>query len=185
MELKLDVRKAFLEKFMKNLILIEMKRLSIQFAQPKPRVSAQPEGFAPSARVLERPQAPMPRVQAMPARAYAQYQAPAAQAQIPTLEKLRQMILDPTVQSIECPGPDKFITVARYGMIQTTNIKLSKEEINDMLKEISLRVRIPLITGVYKVRYQNLLITAVISEFVGTRFVMQKAPLLYEVPTRF
>lgn len=102
---------------------------------------------------------------------------PTKPAEIPavtSLDRLRPFLRDPMIQSIECPGPDKFITINRFGTIQTTNIRLSKEEINTMLKDLSQKTRIPLITGIFKVAYENIILTAVVSEFVGTRFIIQR-----------
>jgi len=91
-----------------------------------------------------------------------------------TFGKITAILRDPSVLSVECPGPNKHILVNRSGVIQTTNITLTKEEIDRVMHEISEKTRIPLITGLFKALYKNLLITAVISDFVGTRFIIQK-----------
>lgn len=93
---------------------------------------------------------------------------------IPVLERLRPFIADPTVQIISCPGPDKNLLITRFGAPQQTNIILIAEEIKSFLKDISEKTRIPLLTGLFKVAYQNLVITAVVSEFVGTKFLIEK-----------
>lgn len=90
------------------------------------------------------------------------------------LGKITSIISDPAVISVECPGPGKNILVNRSGVIQTAPIVLSAEEIKEIMREISEQTRIPLIIGVFKAAINNLIITAVISEFVGTRFVIQK-----------
>ncbi|MEI6731800.1 MAG: hypothetical protein WCK90_03920 [archaeon] len=91
-----------------------------------------------------------------------------------SMGRLMPIILDPAVQSVECPGPGKNILVNRSGIIQTAPIVLSAEEIKSIMNDISDKTRIPLISGVFKSVINNLVITAVISEFVGTRFVIQK-----------
>lgn len=95
---------------------------------------------------------------------------------IEALAKINSLITDPAVQTIECPGPEKPFLVFRSGVIQTTNLTLTKEEITNIMHEISEKTRIPLIAGVFKAAIDNIIITAVMSEFVGTRFIIQKKP---------
>lgn len=90
------------------------------------------------------------------------------------LGKLTQVIYDPSVWSVECPGAGRKILVNRAGSIMLSSITLTDSEIQQVLKEFSERTRIPVVQGVFKAIFQDLLITAVISEFVGTRFVIQK-----------
>ena len=90
------------------------------------------------------------------------------------LSKLNGMLADSGVQTIECPGPGKQILVCKSGVIQTTNFSLTLEEINKIMKEISEKTRIPLMSGVFKAAWDNYIITAVMSEFVGTRFIINK-----------
>ena len=92
----------------------------------------------------------------------------AKQYQKPDLElgRVNSMLGDPTVTGIECPGPMKNLVVNRRGRAETTDLSLSSEEIDVLMKEISEKTRIPLIYGVFKAVYQGLLITAVVSEFV-------------------
>jgi hypothetical protein len=90
------------------------------------------------------------------------------------LGKISQLIQDPAVTMIECPSPDKFVTVKKMNEINITSIKLSEKEIADIIKEFSDRTRIPIIQGTFKAAFKNLIITAVISEFVGSRFIITK-----------
>jgi hypothetical protein len=90
------------------------------------------------------------------------------------LGKLAGVLVDPSVLSIECPGPYKNLLVNRSGSIQTSAITLTPEEINAMMHNVSEQTRIPITPGVFRAAVQDLLITAVLSDFVGTRFVIQK-----------
>ena len=82
--------------------------------------------------------------------------------------------MDPSVLSVECPGPGRNVLVNRSGVIQTTPLILNKEEIDELMDEISDKTRIPIVSGLFKAAFQDLIMTAVVSEFVGTRFMMQK-----------
>lgn len=100
--------------------------------------------------------------------------SPSALITIIALGKINNLLLDPTVQTIECPGPGKQITVYRSGFIQNANVFLTTDEINKIMLEISIKTKIPIIPGVFKAALSNFIITSVISEFVGTRFIIQK-----------
>ncbi len=95
--------------------------------------------------------------------------------QIPeSMKKIIPFIKDIFVQSIECKGPDTPLLVLKGGIIQVTNIILSKEEIDLIMQEISNETRIPLMQGLFKALHGRLIITAAISDFVGTRFILEK-----------
>lgn len=90
------------------------------------------------------------------------------------LERLNPILSNPAVQSINCPGPDKNLLVTRMGATQSIPISFTTNEINEFMKDISEKTRIPLLPGLFKVVFQNLIITAVVSEFVGTKFIIEK-----------
>ena len=89
-------------------------------------------------------------------------------------EKIYLILKDPSVTGVECPGPGKFILVNKSGRIQTTSLTLSEEDIDEIMSSISQKTRIPIISGVFKAVFGNFLIIAVISQFAGTRFIIQK-----------
>lgn len=179
----MDKRQEFLELFVKTLILKSIKETrqieynSIQtekLQQPIIQIKEPPKQQiihqAPDIKI-ERKTIPLTPVSTSP---ITQSQA----TNIPAFSKIEQLIRDVYVQSIECPGKDKFVIVKTYNGMKTTSIKLTEEEINAIMKEFSEKSRIPLIKGVFKAFLGNLLITAVISEFVGTKFIIQKRSIL-------
>jgi len=93
---------------------------------------------------------------------------------ISSMTKINTFLSDPAVQVIECPGPDKQILVYKSGVIQNTKIALTNEEINMVMKEISDKTKIPIISGVFKTAIGSMIITAVVSDFIGTRFMIQR-----------
>lgn len=90
------------------------------------------------------------------------------------LTKIQQFLENPFIRGIECTGPGRPLVLNKQGVIQTTNIILSNEEINQYIKEISQKTRIPLLPGLFKAIFGNHIITAVISEFVGSRFIIER-----------
>jgi len=92
----------------------------------------------------------------------------------PDIGKLNLILADPRVESIECTGPSKNILVRKDGTIQRTNIILTKEEIKKIIDDFSKKTKIPLIGGTFKAAIGSVIMTAVISDFVGSRFIVQK-----------
>jgi len=91
-----------------------------------------------------------------------------------SLGKLEALTKDPRITMIECPGPDKLVLVRVAGRVNTTKISLSQKEIQQIVGEFSKASKIPIISGLFKAAVGNLTMTAVISEFVGSRFIITK-----------
>lgn len=147
---------------------------------PAPIVAAMPAATPAAttepARSIMEPIAPIAAIKA------AQQAAPIAQPRLPVMERLKPILADPAVLSISCPGPNQNIQIIRGGMTQTIQISFTMNEINDFIKDVSERTKIPLMPGLFKVIFQNLIITAVISEFIGTKFMIEKRPMQINVP---
>lgn len=92
------------------------------------------------------------------------------------IPKIDNILKDPKVMTVECPGPNKPVMIYKNGSIQTSNILLTGDEINNVMKNFSEKTRIPIMSGVFKAAFGNLIVTAVMSDFVGTRFIIQKKP---------
>lgn len=89
-------------------------------------------------------------------------------------EKLSPFISDPEIESIECPGPDAPISIKKRGEIISTSVKMSESEISNLVKEISKLTNTQIIDGILSVSIPEMSFTAVLSEFVGSRFIIQK-----------
>jgi len=90
------------------------------------------------------------------------------------LGKIDYLLKDREIQSIECPGPEKNLLVKKYNKINTTQITLNQEEITDILYSFAMQAKIPVVGGILKAAVGNLVVSAVISEFVGSRFIITK-----------
>jgi hypothetical protein len=55
-----------------------------------------------------------------------------------------------------------------------TGIVLSKEEIDETVQRFSRETRIPIQEGIFKVVVGNLIFLAIISEIVGSKFIIKK-----------
>ena len=90
------------------------------------------------------------------------------------LGPIRGMINDLNVISIECPGPNKFIIISTLTKVIPTQIMLNKNEINRIIESFSIESKIPRIGGVFKAIVNNLVITAIDSEYAGPKFIISK-----------
>jgi len=88
--------------------------------------------------------------------------------------KITPLLNDPSVSTIECQGKGKPLMIIRAGMRQVTRIVLSADEIKGILQKISDAIHIPLLEGVFRAAADNFAINAVISEMIGSRFVIKK-----------
>ncbi len=91
-----------------------------------------------------------------------------------SIEKLNPLLADKTVTVIECAGAGKPILLRSMGRIVATRMVLSEEEIKKILENFSQFSKIPLIEGIFKAAVGSLVITAVLSNFVGSRFIINK-----------
>lgn len=89
--------------------------------------------------------------------------------------KLNLFLTDKAITMIECPGPHKFVLIKKAGKVNLTKIILTQEEIDKIIENFSKAARIPLIGGVFKASTGKLTISAILSEFVGSRFIIYKA----------
>ncbi|MCX6749046.1 MAG: hypothetical protein NT076_05580 [Candidatus Pacearchaeota archaeon] len=90
------------------------------------------------------------------------------------LAKLEFLLHDPRVTIIECPGPGKLVLARASGRTALTKISLNPDEIQSIIQQFSQEARIPIISGLFKAAVGNLILTAVISELVGSRFIITK-----------
>ena len=92
------------------------------------------------------------------------------------LEKLNPLILDPAVRIIECSGADDHIFVRGTMGTKPTNTVLNKDEINEILQTFSRASRIPLHEGIFHVVVGKLILSAIVSDVVGSKFMIKKIP---------
>ncbi|MGY4884481.1 MAG: hypothetical protein ACP5NZ_02780 [Nanobdellota archaeon] len=90
------------------------------------------------------------------------------------LAKLNPLINDPMVNTIECYGSEENIVVKGRMGTKKTPIILTKEEIDDIIQRFSRETKIPVQEGVFKVVAGRLILLAIISEVVGSKFVIKK-----------
>jgi len=90
------------------------------------------------------------------------------------LGEIEKLVNDPNVSSIDCPGPEKFVSVKVHGMQKVTRIQIDKQDINAVLDSFSRESRIPRIGGIFKAISNNLVLTAIDTDIAGPRFIITK-----------
>lgn len=90
------------------------------------------------------------------------------------LGKVNPLIRDPMVKVIECYGPGENLVVQGGMGIKKTGIILDKEEIDTVIQRFSRETRIPVQEGIFKVVAGKLIFLAIISEIVGSKFIIKK-----------
>lgn len=90
------------------------------------------------------------------------------------LDKLNSLIKDPQVRVIECNGENENIVVKGTMGTKKTNIILNKQEINQVIKNFSEEAKIPFHEGVFRVAIGKLILSAIISEVISSKFIIKK-----------
>lgn len=103
------------------------------------------------------------------------YLQPVASNEEIDLGKLNKLVKDPVVKIIECNGANEDVIV-RVPNERKTGIELTKEEIDSIIKIFSEKAKIPAEEGVFRVAVGNLLFSAIISDVVGSKFIIKKIP---------
>ncbi|MCD4771155.1 hypothetical protein K8R30_01930 [archaeon] len=89
--------------------------------------------------------------------------------------KIAPLLDDPSISTIECEGVNKPIMILRAAQRQKTRVALTKEEIHEILEKVADETHIPLLEGVFRAVVSGFSINAVISEMIGSRFVIKKS----------
>ena len=93
---------------------------------------------------------------------------------LPSTLKISALLKDPIITEIECRGADQPLMIKRGNALQSTKISLSEQEIQAILTECSQKTNIPIIEGTFKAAMDTIIITAVVSEILGARFIIKK-----------
>ncbi|UZE94255.1 MAG: hypothetical protein IB618_01640 [Candidatus Pacearchaeota archaeon] len=152
-----------------------------EYPLPEPRSPARPpeeEAMAPPTVQFPTPEAPeVPEAPALAPPAPVPPPPPEEKYEAITgidLGKLNSLVKDDGVSLIQCDGANLSIKITREGTIQETKITLNEDEIKAAVQKFADRAGQPLSEPIFKTQVGNLLITAVISAFAGSRFVISR-----------
>ncbi len=89
------------------------------------------------------------------------------------LFKLNPLINDPAVRLIEVNPEERVMVTGTMGT-KPTDIILNKEDIDRVINAFYEKSRIPINEGIYRVVAGNLILSAIISGVIGSKFVIKK-----------
>ena len=92
------------------------------------------------------------------------------------LGKLNPLLADPAINVIESNSPDQAVIVRGTMGTKPTNIILSKDEMDGIIQTFSKKTKIPAGEGAVKIALGRYILSAIISEEAGSRFIIQKLP---------
>lgn len=95
------------------------------------------------------------------------------------LGKLNPFINNPRLESIEVTGPDEPVMI-KIPAPQTTEVTLTKEEIDYVINTFSESSKIPISEGLYRVAVGSFILSAIISEITGSKFIIKRIPSMRE-----
>lgn len=101
--------------------------------------------------------------------------------------KIDPLIKDNAVRIIECRGPDEKVFVRGAMGIKPTAITLREDEINSIIKDFSDKSKIPIQEGVYHIAVGRYVLSAVVSNVIPPKFIIEKMKYPQEImrPPRF
>ena len=160
------------------------KGLELSDSIPKPKKLGVLRPKAPVASILGKTQQPIPRSRKLLIRPLKipepkfpqrlQYLKPIPTHKEINLEKLDSLIKDPAVRLIQCDGANQSIIVIGTMGMKRTGITLTKEEIDGVLKKFSETSKIPLQEGIFRVVVGKLILLAIISKVISSKFIIKK-----------
>lgn len=90
------------------------------------------------------------------------------------LENLNPLIKDPLVKVIECNGPNEKIMVMGAMGRKSTGIILNQQQISEIIQKFSQAAKIPVHEGILKVVFGKLILSAIVSDIIGSKFIIRK-----------
>lgn len=156
-----------------------------ELAIVKPRVLAKPLAPRAALRQKAEPLAGLSKSQTKPILRVPEtrlppqfaYLRPTATTQVELdLEKLNPLLADSGVNVIESNGPDQQVIVRGRMGTKPTDIILTREEIDKIIRTFSEKSKIPIGEGATKIVLGRFMLSAIISEEAGSRFIIKKMP---------
>ncbi len=168
-----EPKEEFAQAATKPLVQSKRKEISELKQQEKPQLrQPSPQFYNPQQMAVSSlPQIKIPEPKLPP---NFEYLRPSPTNEEINLKKLNPLLKDNFVKTIECVGPDQNIIVTGAMGRKPTAIKLSKQEILDVLETFAIKAKIPLSKGAFKIAFGNLILSAITSEVVGSKFLIKK-----------
>lgn len=90
------------------------------------------------------------------------------------LGELNPYLEDPNIDSIEVEGEnEKIYVIGKMGR-KPISLVLNRDKIDAIIDKFSLEAKIPKVEGLFKVSINNLILTAMVSSVISSRFIIKK-----------
>ena len=169
-----DVKKQEIKNIIHEKIRGENKKMEEMYIKGLP-LELKEMISPPAIRLMKKP-IRRPRLQIIepPLPATVSYLKPVPTSEGIDIGNLNILVQDPLVKIIECNGPEENILVMGVMGRKPTAIKLSQSEIEEILGKFAAASKIPVHEGLFKAAIGNLVISAVVSDIAGIKFIIRK-----------
>jgi|SRR3989344_9458735 len=93
--------------------------------------------------------------------------------EIDRFPEIENLINNPEIQAIECPGPDRFLII-KTNKISPINLSLSEEEIEGIIKRLAEQAGIE-VKDLFDINLNEIRISGLLSKHAGSRFLIIKS----------
>lgn len=90
------------------------------------------------------------------------------------IKKIEEIINNPEIIAIECPGPDRYFIIKKLKGISVINLALSEEKIEELIKKFAENSREKIDDIIFKLSFNGIKISGIFSRQAGSRFLIQK-----------
>ena len=98
------------------------------------------------------------------------------------LGELNPLISNSMIDSIECNGPNTNVLARGRTGAKKTGIVLSDKEVDDVIKKFSEQSKIPIEEGIHKIVHGKLILSAIVSKTIGSKFIIKKMAFKPQAP---
>jgi len=89
--------------------------------------------------------------------------------------KITNLLRDDTITSIECPIPNKPLKLKMFGKIVPSNFFLTQPEMQAIIEDFAIELKIPFVDGVFRAVKDDLVISASIENNQVKDFLITKS----------
>jgi hypothetical protein len=172
-----ELRQQFLLEFTRAVIETMASRAPTQEAPQQLREEELMPSVHPQEIVFPVVQVPVQNTFAIPSQAHVVPQTPKSSA--PTPNQLKNILEDSSINAVECQGPNKPLVLRKQGATVLSSVTLSEAEIQKQINQWAENTNSPLTNGILRADNENLTITAVVSDLIGSRFMVIRKPSVH------
>lgn len=169
-----ELRQQFLLEFTRAIIETMASQRPTQETIQTQREDELTPSIHPQEVVFPVVQTPAPNAFVIPSQTKITHQTSKQSLTTPT--QLKTILEDSSINAVECQGPNKPLVLRKQGATVLSSVTLSEAEIQKQINQWADNTNSPLTNGILRADNENLTITAVVSELIGSRFMVIRKP---------